>query len=63
MKLAPTDNHNVSILRFDLHAVISDLRRGILGPSGYLADLCVSRELQRKFLKCYNEMENYTVNI
>jgi hypothetical protein len=63
MKLTPTGNPNESILRFDLHAVVSDLRCGILGASGYLADLCASPDLQKKFLGCYNEMENYSVDI
>ncbi len=62
MKLAPTGNPNDLVLRFDLHVVVSDLRRGILDPAGYLADLCASLDLQRKFVDCYNEMENYTVD-
>lgn len=63
MKLTSTGNPNEYILRFDLHAVVSDLRRGILGTPGYLADLCGFPDLQQKFLDCYYEMENYTVNL
>ena len=63
MKLTPTTSLNQFILRVDLYVVVFDLRRGIFGASGYLADLCASPELQQKFLDCYNEMENYTVDV
>jgi hypothetical protein len=62
VKLSPTGAPNEFVLRFDSYAVVRDLRRGVLGPSGYLFDLCASPDLQQKFLKCYNEMENYKVD-
>lgn len=62
MNLSPTGHPNKFILRFDSYAVVRDLRRGVLGPSGYFSDLCRSPDLQQKFLTCYNEMENYTVD-
>lgn len=62
VRLSPTGEPNEFILRFDSYAVIRDLRRGVLGPSGYFSDLCGSPDLQQKFLKCYNEMDNYSVD-
>ncbi len=61
--LSPTGTPNEFMVRFDSYAVIRDLRRGVLGPSGYFSDLCTSPDPQQKCLACYNEMENYTVDV
>ena len=63
MKLTPTGVPSEFILRFDSLAVVCDLRRGVLGPSGYWSDLCASLDLQAKYLDCFNEMENYQVDV
>ena len=62
MTLQPTGTPNEFILRFDSYAVVGDLRRGVLGPSGYVSDLCASTALQKLFLDCLNEMESYAVD-
>lgn len=38
--LSPTGTPNEFMVRFDSYAVIHDLRRGVLEPSGYFSDLC-----------------------
>lgn len=60
--LSATGKPNEFMVRFDSYAVVCDLRQGVFGRTGYLADLCASRDLQQRYLTCFNEMENYTVN-
>lgn len=50
-------------LQFDCYAICHDLRTGVLGASGYLADLRNSTDLQTKFVACFNEMEAYTISL
>jgi hypothetical protein len=50
VKLSPTGAPNEFVLRFDSYAVVRDLRRGVLEPSGYLSDLCGSPCLQHRKL-------------
>jgi hypothetical protein len=63
MKLRLIAAPNEYELQFDCYAICRDLRAGVLGVSGYLADLRNGPDLQRKFISCFNEMENYTINL
>lgn len=61
--LSPSGNLHEYISRFNPLEIVRDLRSGVFGPSGYFADLCALLNLQQQFLDCYNEMENYTINV
>lgn len=62
MTLSPTGTPNEFLVRFDSYAVVRDLRKGVFGPTGYYSELCRSADLQRNYVACYNEMENYSVD-
>lgn len=63
LKLDPGSTPGEFWLRFDCDVMVRDLHTAVLGRSGYFHDLCASPELQRKFLDCFNEMENYTIDV
>jgi len=63
MILVETGVPNEFRLEFDPLVLVRDLREGVFGPKGYFQELRTSSDLQKKYCKCFKEMNSYKITL